>query len=329
MLIDTQCHIFPEKYVEMLAKYSVFPKVEIHKEERMAKCVYDAGLVMRIVFDKYSIEGFLRSMEKSGIDISLISCNIPDPCTSLPKELVEDACKLINDEIHSWVTRYPDKFRGIASLPWNIPRAAVKEVQRVKDLEFVGVQLLTQNGGILADNEMLFEIYAECEKLDLPVFIHPTVPVWHDATADYNLTTAVGFPMDTSLTCIRMIYGRVFDKYPNLRVHMPHAGGVLPWLDGRLSYNPPAVPKPELKDGKTVVDYLKGANVWYDVCNPSSMLLHLFKTYMGCDKAMFATDYPFLPAKELLEFLENAGYNEEEMEKIKWKNANDFYKLNL
>jgi aminocarboxymuconate-semialdehyde decarboxylase len=54
--------------------------------------------------------------------------------------------------------------------------------------------------------------------------------------ADYYLTNFLGFPVDTTLAAVSMVFGGVFDRFPGLKVCLAHAGGVLPFLLGRLEH---------------------------------------------------------------------------------------------
>lgn len=325
-LVDTQCHIFPRAYAEFLRERGAgFSAREVDGKLCFE---YDAGMRLMIDFNRYDMEPFLRNMDEQGVTLSVISCNIPDPGVLAPEDAAE-ACIIINDEIHRWVSSHPDRFAGIASIPWHAPDAAVRELRRVKALGFKGVQLLPHNGGKYVDDPVMEDSYAVCEELDLPIFIHPTAPTWHDATAAYAMTVSAAFPMDTSLACIRLVYGGVLERYPGLRFHQPHAGGVLPWLDGRLSYQPKGVMKPKLAGGLSVRDHIIGGRFWFDACNPSPFILRAFRDYVGTDRLMFATDYPFLGAKDMLAFMDEVGYTEEELEAICWKNADRFYRLGL
>ena len=49
-----------------------------------------------------------------------------------------------------------------------------------------------------------------------------------------GLALSVGFPYDASLNTLRLIYSGIFDENPALKLIVAHAGGVLPYLKGRI-----------------------------------------------------------------------------------------------
>ncbi|MCB7059789.1 amidohydrolase family protein, partial [Eggerthella lenta] len=72
------------------------------------------------------------------------------------------------------VDQNPDLYEGfIAGIPFNNPQASVDEIRRCKDMGAKGVQIYTHMNGEAIDQEKYWPIYEICEKLDLPILIHP------------------------------------------------------------------------------------------------------------------------------------------------------------
>jgi predicted TIM-barrel fold metal-dependent hydrolase len=73
---------------------------------------------------------------------------------------------------------------------------------------------------------------------DLLVHIHPPMlAIGHEVLMQYRLNEAIGRPFDSTVTCSRMIYSGVFDKYPKLKALIVHMGGDLASILGRLDFN--------------------------------------------------------------------------------------------
>ena len=68
----------------------------------------------------------------------------------------------------------------------------------------------------------------------MPVFLHPLNVLGGPRVAAYYLHNLLGNPFDTAAAGARLIFGGVLDRFPSLRVCLPHAGGALPYLLGRL-----------------------------------------------------------------------------------------------
>ena len=127
------------------------------------------------------------------------------------------------------------------------------------------------------------------------------------------------FVIDTSLSLLRMIYSGVFDRFPKLKLVMPHAGGILPYLDGRLSYTPPDYRRFVPQDRKRPPEYLRSDNIWYDISNPSVAVLKMIKDYAGTERLMFGSDYPSVEHQYLIDLIGQIGFSKSELENIKWK----------
>ena len=46
----------------------------------------------------------------------------------------------------------------------------------------------------------------------------------------------LGNPFDTGIAVTNLVFGGVMDRFPRLNVVLPHAGGVVPYLAGRLQH---------------------------------------------------------------------------------------------
>jgi len=74
------------------------------------------------------------------------------------------------------------------------------------------------------------------KKLGVPLFIHPNNPGGIERTADYYLTNFLGILLESTIAAAKLVFGGVLDRYPNLKICLSHAGGVLPFLLGRLEH---------------------------------------------------------------------------------------------
>ncbi len=324
MRIDVQCHVFPRK----IEKY--FFENDYPKCARMGEGFFcDFGYQKLLLPDsQYLPENILKSMDQGNVDISVISPNIPDP-GFLKKEKGVDFCKEINEEVKTIVDNSDGRFYGIGLLPWTSPEDAVKEVDHVLDLGMKGVMLFSRNGDLQVDDPSLIPVYDKIETAGLPISIHPTVPMWGDAIGDYAMVASFSFIIDTAFAFIRLCNSGIMDKHPDMKVIMPHAGGVLPYLDGRMPHDLPPVGPDGKPRPRTVYEIMHSEQAWFDLANHSPFIMNYFKGYLGLDRAMYATDYPFADQKRVTDLQGTLEYTEEELEKINWKNANEVFQLGL
>lgn len=324
MRIDVQCHTFPKVLEEYLLKNS-FPRC-IRTESGL---LCDFGSQKLMMADaQYAPETIISAMNQGKVDISLISPNIPDPCF-LPPAQSPELCAKLNEATAATAAASKGRFFSLGVLPWNAPSAACIELDHVIDLGMKGVMLFTRNGDVQVDDRQLEPAYDLIEQRQLPIFLHPTIPMWHEPIGAYSMVASCSLVMDTAYAFMRLCYSGILDRHPGLQVVIPHAGGVLPILDGRLSYVPPASRRFIDPTKRTVLEILHSEQVWFDLANPSKRVLEYFKDYLGLDRAMYGSDYPFCEQSFLTDTIDDMELGQEEYERISWKNANRLFRLEL
>jgi len=76
-------------------------------------------------------------------------------------------------------------------------------------------------------------VLERAEALGLPIFLHPMM-INNERMKQYYLINLLGNPFETAIAASHLIYGGVLDRFPRLEISLPHAGGALPILRGRL-----------------------------------------------------------------------------------------------
>ncbi len=173
------------------------------------------------------------------------------------------------------------------------------------------------------------------------VHLHPPMfPLGHEVQVPYRLAEVVGRPCDTALTVARMIYSGTFDRHPELTIVTVHTGGAVPALVGRLDFGwrlnfNGVVDRSEVagwedRNELSPSDYLR-RNIWADTMGLSgSAARHAIELY-GIDHVVFGTDYGPVPIspREHVDMVLGLELDEEDRQKIFWKNADRLLKLGL
>ena len=321
MRIDVQCHIFPKIMQEYFLE-NAYPKCV--KKGDVFVCDFGSQ-ILGLADESYDPANILKSMDAGNVDIAVISPNIPDP-GFLPPEKAAALCVKLNEVTREIVDQSHGRFFGIGLLPWHAPEAAGKEVLHIKELGLVGTMLFSRNAELQVDDPKLEPVYDAVEQAGLPLLIHPTIPLWADSIAAYGMVAANSFVIDTAFAFMRLCYSGIMDRHPQLNVVMPHAGGVLPFLDGRLAPRREQLPEGA---GRNVKEVMFSDQAWFDLANHSENILGYFRNYLGLSKAMYATDYPFAPHARATALQARMGFTPEELELINWKNANRLFNLGL
>jgi aminocarboxymuconate-semialdehyde decarboxylase len=187
---------------------------------------------------------------------------------------------------------HPDRFVVLATLPMLDPDRAIDELNRVSKLPGVrGVYMGTNIDDHDLDDPLFEPIFSRIEALDLPVFLHPLAPVvGGKRLLPYSFPNLVGFPFDTTIAACHLIFGGVMDRHPQLQVNLPHAGGVLPTLSGRLDHGWKVLPQAK-QLAHAPSTYLR--RFTYDTIAHSKPIMEFIISQVGVDRVMLGSDYCF------------------------------------
>ena len=106
------------------------------------------------------------------------------------------------------------------------------ELDRVAGMGFRAVALLSSEGGVHLATEEVRPLFARIAELGLAILIHPSMRPM-GAAMDFDLVASVERAADITRATVRAMYG-VLPHFPDLRFVMPHHGGAVPFLKGRL-----------------------------------------------------------------------------------------------
>src|SRR5689334_16777598 len=169
----------------------------------------------------------LKAMDADGIDMQVLSHTAPST-QKLPADVAVDFSRRVNDRLAALIKAHPTRFAGFAALPTSLPDAAADELDRcVTALGFKGAMLHGLANGIWLDDKRMWPIFARAEKLDVPIYLHPSMPqqpvidsYYKEYAARYPifLRAAWGYTLETATQAVRLVLSGVFDAHPNLKI---------------------------------------------------------------------------------------------------------------
>ena len=289
MKIDVHNHFFPIKYVKELEKRKQSPTVERdHLGRTLIHYAGDYNIVEEAHTDP---EVRLKEMDRCGIDMQALSLTTPGIDCMDPVSQGIALAKLVNDAFSAIVNKYPERFAAFAALPMLDVSSAVSELERaVTTLGLSGATAFSNVAGKLLDSREFWPLYEKASKLDVPLFIHPTTPVFGSAFDDYRLVPLLGFTFDTTLAITRMVFSGVFEEYPNLKVILAHAGGTIPYLAERIDNGYRAYPECKNHITKLPSEYLK--LTYLDTVSFHPPALKCAYEFAGSDHLCLGSDFP-------------------------------------
>jgi predicted TIM-barrel fold metal-dependent hydrolase len=236
--------------------------------------------------------------------------NPPVEALGTPAETPEIA-RVANDALAELVSRHRDRFPAfVANLPMNDPEAAVEEAERaVRELGAAGVLVYSNVLGAPLSDAAYFPVFEQAAKLDCPVWLHPirgpgTSDYATEAASAHELWFTLGWPYETAAAMARLVFAGLFEKLPSIRIITHHLGGMVPYVEGKISMgfrqagegtlerNPVAR---EAGLARPPIDYFRmfyadtavgGARPAFD-CGLE---------FFSADRCVFASDAPFDPA---------------------------------
>lgn len=294
--IDVFCHLMPERYAELAMKES--PN-QSHMFMRALKMQAMSDMEYRLeVMSKFP--GYKQIPNIVSPPVELFAS--PDKS---PKIMAVG-----NDEIKKITDENPDYYDGfIAGIPFNNTIASVDEIKRCKDMGAKGIQIYAHMNGEAIDQEKFWPIYEICEKLDLPVLIHPvggqmTPEYPAEDRSMYELWFLIGWPYQTTVAMCRLAFSGIFEDFPNLKIVTHHVGAMIPMLEGRIGnglkmYGGRTAPdlKERLTKTKLKGDPLDTFKKFYvDTASfGSASAIRCGIDFFGRDHVLFASDMPFDP----------------------------------
>jgi aminocarboxymuconate-semialdehyde decarboxylase len=236
------------------------------------------------------LEERLAEMDAQGVQVHALSLTNPMPYFA-DRDLSCRLASTFNDAVNAAHQQYPSRFVGLATLPMLDPDRSVDELDRVARMPGIrGVYIGTNIAGRDLSDPMFRSVFSRIEALDLPVFLHPGNTLGGNRLKPYHLSNLLGNPMDTATAAAHLIFGGVLDRFPRLEVNLPHAGGALPILTGRLDRG--FVVRPELKGlPHPPSDYLR--RFTYDTISHSTAVLRFLISLVGVERIMMGSDYCF------------------------------------
>ena len=289
--IDTHAHYFPESYIELIARHGKRCGTTVTTEPNGARFI-QVGLHLRtgpITKPFIDLEERLAIMDRQGLQMHALSLTQPMVYWA-DDELSLQLCMAFNDAASAAHVAYPDRLIGFACLPFQSPHLALQELERAAKLPGIrGVYMATAVRDRELGDRSFWPVYERIEGLGLPIFLHPMM-INNERLKQYYLINCLGNPFDTAIAASHLIFSGVMDAFPKLEVSLPHAGGALPILRGRLDQGfrtrqeCKTIPRPPS-------EYLK--RFTYDTISYNEEIMDYLVGLVGADRIMLGSDYCF------------------------------------
>ena len=338
MRIDAYTHFFPKKVFEKLQEADSGYK-DMGKRVRAIPALYDLDVRKKIV-DGHKDYAQILSYPQPPVKTFARS----------PAQ-IDEFIRMINDGLAELCAREPDHFPGwVAQISLDAPDAGVAEAERaINQLGALGVQIYTNVAGKPIDRPQYLPFWKKMNEHGKPVWLHPargaSMPDYTDEkTSLYEIWWTFGWSYETATAMARLVFSKIIDDHPNLKIITHHFGGIVPMLEGRIGPGWDVLGarttdedyvslRKSLK--KRPLDYFKE-----DFYADTAVFGALPATKCGleffpADNIVFASDCPFDPEngtmfpRETLRILGALNLDKETSDKIFYKNLERITGRNL
>jgi len=285
-VVDVHTHMMTREWLALLAEHGGKYTVTADGMIEM-----DGTPFLPVQQSMWDYELRIQAMDEARVDVAVVSLTCPnvywgDQATSL------QAARIVNDSMAQQRRLRAHRIAWFASLPWQYPEAAIQELGRVAALGACGIVVLANIAGQDLIDPLFAPVWAEIDRLALPVLVHPTVPQGYrdQHLEEFALAGSVGFMADTTLAFAKIIYSGFIDRYPQLKLIASHGGGSLPYVAGRLDRVHEVHPAASAAIKGKPSDYLR--RIHYDAVVYERLALDLCIAVAGEDNVLFGSDYP-------------------------------------
>ena len=284
----------------------------------------------------------IAEMDRAGIDVCIMSLTSPGVQSVVDVGKARELARESNEAAEAFMARYPDRLRAFAAVPLQDVKAACDELEKaVGQGPFVGVLVngYTQTGAneevFYLDEAPLDDFWAECERLEAPIYLHPREPLPSQQRSIKGYPelggSAWAFFYETSTHAVRLMLGGVFDRFPKLQVVLGHLGEGLPYMLPRLQHR-----LDEQREG-TKGSKAKRRPSFYFANNFHVTTSGHFHTkpfleaidQIGRDRMMFSVDYPYEQMDVGGRWFDDMRLSDALKLQIGRENANRLFKLGL
>ncbi|MBZ5501295.1 MAG: amidohydrolase [Acidobacteriia bacterium] len=326
--IDIFTHIWPKAFYEALGKQTGGMK-DMHRRSEAVPMMTDLDRRFRVM-DMF--EGYQQ----------ILSLASPPLDAAAGPAAARELSRIGSDSMAELCRKYPDRFPSfLASIAMHDAEGAVDEARRaIQDLGACGVQIYTNVNGKPLDAPEFRHIFKGLEALGKPIWIHPArtakFPDYQtEELSQYEIWWTFGWPYESSVAQARIVFSKMLDEMPNLKIIIHHAGGMVPFFEGRVGAGWDQLGtrtshhdyRPLLKElKKRPLDYFK---MFYadtaTFCSTPALVCAL--SFYGVDHMLFASDAPFDPEggpmyiRETIRCIDALEISKEDREKLYYKNA--------
>ncbi|KAJ5151026.1 uncharacterized protein N7482_010278 [Penicillium canariense] len=275
----------------------------------------------------WTLDSHISAMDTLGVNYSTISITAPGVSFVKNAGKAKLLARSINLILHEYTQAHPTRLGALCLLPLPHVNEAIEELKFCLDsLKFVGVGLYTNANGVYLGDPALGPVFAALDARNASVFVHPASPTCTSVALGYPMPMTE-YPFDTVRAIENLLLTGQRAQYPGLKMIFAHGGGAIPYLATRIA----GIATLSYAGGLAFTETMAQLTGYYfDIARATSAIqLTALKSFIGANKLVTGTDYPYVPLSQAQSGLAgvqvNGNFTDEEMGYIKYQNALEIF----
>ena len=309
-------------------------KIDVHAHailpsfvQGLKKLGIDAAAEEGYPLPAWSEEAHLEFMRQAQIDYTVLSPATPHIYNG-DEKLSCEVAREINEETAALCCKYPDKFGFAAALPFPSSEGSIAEIRYAMDkLGALGVKVPSNAGGIYLGDARWEAVFAELNRRQALIILHPSPAreLPRKGTVTGQVMALFEYPADTTRAVVNLLASGMLERYPKVRLVVPHCGSFLPYMKQRAKAMFAMLAGMQMMKPVDMEAGMK--QLYYDLAGdpmPEAMDMLLKITDEG--HLLYGSDFPYVPAKALLgkkDALDNELANRQWLAKIYCQNSQE------
>lgn len=278
--IDTHAHLWSKEYLDQLKALMLQAgATDATKDARVDNAMTDDG----------DLSARITMMDQAGVQYQVLSATPQSPSWGSADEATAMA-RQINDLYADVIKQYSDRFLAYGAVPLPYVDEAISEARRcIDELGFMGIAIntLIKNELSIADPKFL-PFYEAMNQMGAVIYIHPTGCGAASAMVnDFDLHWVVGAPIEDTVAVLQLLKANIPQQFPNIKFHVAHLGGFLPFVMQRIEDNYNDWQAFEHSPWQSLSQF------WFDTANFHPQALQCSCQTFGSERLMMGSDFPY------------------------------------
>src|SRR5579863_2285556 len=268
----------------------------------------------------------LEMMEKFDIAVAMLSMTQMGNILYDNTEKGRAAVRLGNDYGARLMADHPKRFGLFTGVPLPDIDGVMKEIAYGLDtLKADGIGIYTNDNQTRWPGDPYFDpMWQELNRRSTIVYMHPLAPPCCTNLNDSVPTAMNEFYFDITRGCTSILANGVLHKYPNVKIIIPHSGGTMPMIAGRIKDRYPHDLKHDEYIPNGVIAELQ--KFYIDIAHASFPYpMAAMLKFALPDHIMFGTDFSPEPMESTVNELPHLGLSVQVTKAIERENAEKLF----